>query len=133
MMREYREQSRVFRVTPGKGDLGLTWTGYGDMNPKLTDTPPSLVAPTTASPSDGNGVRYSYATLTGFVCNIDVGTGALTLERTGACMVSVTAFRSGYNSDTATVTVDIAKGERNVWLPSLTVVLIFWEWEIACL
>ena len=113
-MRGYQEQNMSFRVSPGKGDLGLTWTGYRDMNPKLTDTSPALVAPVTASPSDGNGVNYSYTVGTGTVCDVDADTGILTLKKTGVCMVSVTASRSSYNNDVVMVTVNIAKGEQNV-------------------
>ena len=114
MVRGYHDLSQAFRVTPGKGDLGLIWTGYGEMNPKLTDSPPVLIAPTTSSPLDGNGVSYSYAVSTGNICGVDRSTGVLTLKKTGACMVIATASRIGYDNDTATVTVNIAKGEQGV-------------------
>ena len=114
--RGYEDKSKTFRIVPGKGDLGLTWTGYANLNPKLTDSPLTSVSPDVASPSDANGVDYTYAisSSSASVCEVDASTGALTLKSVGSCAVNVTASRSGYDNDIVSNTVVVDEGEQEV-------------------
>ena len=116
-VRGHGEYSKEFKTTPTPGTLGLAWTGYADLAPKLSDAPPSLISPTVASPADGNGVEYVYSTL-GALCDVDTTTGALTLKSRGSCSVTVTATRSGYNGESTGVSVIIGQGEQTLTAPT---------------
>ena len=114
--RGYAKKSATFRVLPVRGDLGPTWTGYPDLNPKLTDSPLTGASPEVASPSDGNGVNYTYSvsSASASVCGVDADTGVLTLKSVGSCVVTVSASRSSYENGAVSVTVEVAKGEQRI-------------------
>ena len=114
--RGYEEESALFRISPGRGYLGLSWTGYGDSDFKLTDSPLDPVSPDVASPTDGNGVGHTYTVpqSSASVCSVDAAGGVLTLKSVGSCTVDVTASRIGYESETATVTLIVTKGEQGI-------------------
>ena len=81
---------------------------YSELNPKLSDTAPTLSAPT--APTDA-GVSFAYSTTAGAsVCTVSTA-GVLTLKGPGSCPVTVVATKSGNNPSTDTVTITIAEGE----------------------
>ena len=116
-VRGYTGYAEEFAATPTSGTLGLTWTGYASLAPKLSDAPPGLILPTVTSPADGNGVEYAYSAR-GVLCDVDAATGVLTLKSVGSCAVTVTADRSGYNAESVNVSVVIGQGEQDLTVPS---------------
>ena len=107
-VRGHAEYSKEFTVTPGEGDMGLTWDGYTGGNVAVFGVnAPDLVAPVAVP-----GAQYSYAA-NGGGCEVNATTGVLTLV--GAeqdCEVILTAAKSGYTDATVEVTVTINKGEQ---------------------
>ena len=88
--------------TVDKGDQTLTGFAYSTDTVTFGDTAPTLIAPS------GAHTPLEYSATPSTVCTVDSGTGALTLEGVGSCVVTVTAESSAnYNEATATFTVTV--------------------------
>ena len=120
-VRGYSDYAAEFSVTPTEGNLQLTWAGYANSNAGVFGTAaPALVDPVMV-PAD-LVVEYAWSA-TGGGCEVDASTGLLTLTGADvnggrACMVTLTADRSGYAQSTASVTVTIGKGTQTLTVPT---------------
>ena len=112
-VRGYAGYSKEFEVTPGEGDMGLTWDGYGNNNVATFGTDaPALEDPATV-PADLEA-EYSYAA-SGGGCEVDAATGALTLLGADqSCDVTLTGVVAGYVDGSVEVTVTINKGAQTL-------------------
>ena len=88
--------------TVDKGDQTLTGFAYSTDTVTFGDTAPTVTAPTRAQ------TTLAYSATPSTVCTVDSGTGALTLDGVGECVVTVTAASdTNYNQATATFTVTV--------------------------
>ena len=122
-VRGHTEYTKTFRVTPNKGNMNLTWSGYTDMGDGANvavfgSTPPGLVAPNT-NPAD-LGTRYTY-TATGGGCEVDATTGILTLLGASggnvSCRIVLSAVLDNYLDGTVEQLVTINKGNQSLEVP----------------
>ena len=111
--RGYRDKVENFQFTPGVGTFALTWAGYGAnaatygddaLNPDAPDVAPVL-----------SDVNYAYSA-DGAGCEVDAGSGALTIVAADACTVTLTATRSGYSEVEVERIVTIA-GKKLILTP----------------
>ena len=108
--RGYDDKVEEFRITPSNGTLTVSWSGYGSGAMFGSDAPalnPPSVTPTLED------VVYSYAA-DGGGCRVDEESGRLTIVGADvadqrSCRVTLTASRSGYDSDEVEQIVAIAK------------------------
>ena len=88
--------------TVDKGDQTLTGFAYSADTVTFGDTAPTVMAPS------GAQTPLAYSATPSMVCSVDSGTGALTLDGVGECVVTVTAASdANYNEATATFTVSV--------------------------
>lgn len=95
-------------------------SNYVTFKTGLTDTP-------TTTSRLGNGA-ISYATSTPTNCSVDSSTAVMSLLEAGSCVVEM-SVEEGHNylADTATATIQIAKGNRTISLASATSTLKYTE------
>ncbi|CAB4529554.1 unannotated protein [freshwater metagenome] len=68
----------------------------------------------------GNGA-ISYSSLTSSTCSVDSSTALMSVIQAGSCIVKMTvAEGNNYLADSATATIEIAKGNRTIALTSVT-------------
>ena len=112
-------------VNPATWTTAPAWTGYTG-SATFDATAPTLSSPTSTPDAD-----WTYATSTSTVCRVNEGTGALTIQAAGDCIVTATPDKAGYGTHTGIErTIAIAKANQNApsgWSnpygnnPSLTV------------
>ena len=118
-LRGHNQYEKMFRVTPDKGSLNLSWAGYGTNVAVFGADPPSLELPAT-NPTN-LGAQYSYSA-TGGGCAVDATTGALTLLGASggqfSCRVTVSATLDSYEEATVEHLVTINKGNQVLNAPA---------------
>ena len=103
----YNDKSHEYSFTIVTGtQSAISGFTYSSLTPKLSDTAPTLTAPT--APLDAD---FTYATTAAAtICTVS-SSGVVVLKGTGDCPVTVTASRTNYDSLSNTVTIVIGKGE----------------------
>jgi len=90
----------------------------------ITDTP-------TTKSRLGNGV-ITYSSITPVTCSVDSSTAVMSLIQAGSCQIRMTVDQgSNYLSDSATATIEIAKGNRTISISSATSTLKYFETATA--
>ena len=88
-------------------------TNYITFKTGITDTP-------TTRSRLGNGA-ITYSTTTPTKCSVDSSTAVMSLVEAGSCVVNMTVAQGdNYLADSATATIEIAKGNRTITLTSAT-------------
>ena len=106
----YRNRVNTYTFSVWTDVTELSWSGYSAESISIADaaTPPSLVAPISSTP----GVLFAYQT-TDTACNVNAGTGALTILTAGTCTVTLTAYANNYRSIRKNVVLTITKVPQN--------------------
>ena len=110
---EHNDLSHVYSLTINPGtQSAIVGFAYSSLTPKLSDTAPTLTAPTAPG-----SATFTYATTAAAtICTVS-SAGVVTLKGVGSCPVTVTGSRTNYNDITGTVTITIGNGEFSslVW------------------
>ena len=98
-------------INPGT-QSAIVGFAYSSLTPKLSDTAPTLTAP--SAPLNANFTYSTTAAAT--ICTVS-SAGVVVLKGVGSCPVTVTGSRTNYNDITDTVTITIGNGEFSslVW------------------
>ena len=86
---------------------------YSSLNPPFTGSAPTLDPPDTPLQA-----TFTYSTTAAAtICTVE-NDGTVALKGVGSCPVTVEATRTGYNSVSQTVTIQVGKGEQTLSWPS---------------
>ena len=91
----YNDETHIYTLSVWSGVVDISWNGYSSDTISISNraTPPTLLPPVSATP----GATFEYAT-TDTSCNIDSGTGALSILTSGTCTITLTASANNYRS-----------------------------------
>ena len=108
--------SKEFSIVPIAAQFTLTWAGYVGGHSVIYGADPIAVIPPVTVPAD-LGAEYSYS-VQGEGCEVDGASGVLTIlgatVGTGlVCEVTLTASKEGYEDQTQSYPVDIAKKSQD--------------------